>query len=322
LEVGLGKRLGVVVFGLALLAAACSSVSGPQSYTVQSDQPSPAGKKIQFSQWFPAAITAQPGDTIVFTNKSTEAPHTFTFGVKADRSNSPAPDSPAGLNPAVFGPCYIAAGASKTIGSCADHNLPAYNGKGYWNAGALFPGPSSKPIEIKLASDIPDGTYTFVCVLHSAMNGTLTIGKNRKKPADVDSAAASAEQSAQTAALAIKAPTTQPNVIAAGWGAPNVSYNEFAPLSMTVKVGTTVTWKDMHPEEPHTVTFQSPFKAPTDPGVPAPGGVKSGGNYSGGFANSGFIGGPQTFSLKFVKAGTYQYVCAIHPGMHGTVVVD
>jgi plastocyanin len=318
----MGRRLGVLLCGLAVLASCSSGVKGAQTYTVQADQQEPAGKKIQFSEWFPANITAEAGDTIVFHNASSEAPHTFTFGVKADRSNSPAPDSPKGLNPAVFAPCYLKAGASKTLTSCANHVLPAYDGTGYWNSGAVFPGPTAKDVQIKLASNIPDGTYTFVCVLHSAMNGVLTIGKDRKTPAEVSAQASKDEASAKTAALAVKVPPTEPNTITAGWGTPSVSYNEFAPLQITVPVGTTVKWVDRHPEEPHTVTFESPFKSPSDPGVPAPGGVKSGGAYSGGFSHSGFIGGPQTFSLKFVKKGSYNFVCVIHPGMHGTVVVS
>ncbi len=319
----MGKRLCVVVFGLALLAGACSSgVKGPQTYKVQADQAEPAGKKIQFSEWFPGKITAQAGDTIVFHNASSEAPHTFTFGVKADRSNSPAPDSPKGLNAAVFAPCYVKTGATTSLASCANHALPAYDGTGYWNSGAVFPGPQAKDVQIKLANNIPDGTYTFVCVLHTAMNGILTIGKDRTAPADVAKEASQDEASAKTSALAVKVPPTEANTITAGWGTPSVSYNEFAPLQITVPVGTTVKWIDRHPEEPHTVTFQSPFKSPADPGATAPGGVKNGGDYSGGFANSGFFGGPQPYALRFVKKGTYNFVCVIHAGMHGTVVVS
>jgi len=318
----MGKRLGVIVFGLALLASACSGgVKGAQTYRIQGDQPEPTGKKIQFSQWFPGAITAKAGDTLIFSNKSMEAPHTFTFGVLADRSNSPSLVTPKGLNPAVFAPCYDANGASTKLTSCANQNLPAYDGKGYWNAGAVSPGPQAHDVTIKLADNIPDGQYTFVCVLHRAMNGILTIGKDRKSPADVAHAAAASESSATTDALAIKVPPTQPNVITTGWGTDEVSYNEFAPLVTTVPAGTTVTWEDRHPDEPHTITFDSPFKSPEDPRVPAPGGVKSGAAYSGGFSNSGFIAGPLRFTLKFTKAGTYNFICAIHPGMHGTIKV-
>jgi plastocyanin len=320
----MGKRLLLTALGLALVATACGGVKGHQKYTIQADQQEPAGKKIQYSEFFPGNLTAQAGDTIVFRNRSSEAPHTFTFGVKADRSNSPAPAGPKGLNAAVFQPCFDAGGPSKTLTDCKNPNLPAYDGKGYWNSGVLDPG-QGKTAEVKLANDIPDGQYTFVCVLHTAMNGVLTIGKDRKSTADVDKAASDAESKAKSAALDVKAPATQRTAksvtVSAGWGTPAISYNQFTPLEVTIKAGETVTWADRHPEEPHTVTFASPFKSPDDPRVVAALGVKSGGDYTGGFTNSGFIGGPNTFTLRFPKAGTYSYVCAIHPGMQGTVKV-
>jgi plastocyanin len=70
----------------------------------------------------------------------------------------------------------------------------------------------------------------------------------------------------------------------------------FAPLSMTVPVGTTVTWKNLD-GEPHTIravdaTFRS---APLDQN--------------------------DRFAFKFDRPGTYRYVCSIHPQMMGTIVV-
>lgn len=71
----------------------------------------------------------------------------------------------------------------------------------------------------------------------------------------------------------------------------------FAPASITVPVGSTVTWTNKD-EEPHNVisndgtTFHSP-------------GMGTGG----------------TYSFTFPTAGTFDYVCGIHPMMHGTVVV-
>ncbi len=62
---------------------------GRQTYTVAVDAPSPEGKNVQLSAYFPASVRARPGDTIVFENRSSQAPHTVTFGVKPDRSNSP-----------------------------------------------------------------------------------------------------------------------------------------------------------------------------------------------------------------------------------------
>ena len=70
----------------------------------------------------------------------------------------------------------------------------------------------------------------------------------------------------------------------------------FAPATLTVKAGSTVTWTN-HDEEPHTV-------AATDGSFHSPG-----------------MGTGATFSHTFPTAGTFDYVCSIHPMMHGTVVV-
>ena len=70
----------------------------------------------------------------------------------------------------------------------------------------------------------------------------------------------------------------------------------FAPARLTVKVGSTVTWTN-HDEEPHTV-------AASDGSFHSPG-----------------MGTGGTFTHTFGTAGTFDYVCSIHPMMHGTVVV-
>ncbi|MGF6885579.1 amicyanin [Nocardia sp. GAS34] len=70
----------------------------------------------------------------------------------------------------------------------------------------------------------------------------------------------------------------------------------FAPATLSVKVGTTVTWTNRD-EEPHTVSAQN-----------------------GSFHSPG-MGTGATYSFTFTHAGSVDYVCTIHPFMHGTVVV-
>ncbi|WP_371400536.1 cupredoxin domain-containing protein [Kribbella sp. NBC_00662] len=72
----------------------------------------------------------------------------------------------------------------------------------------------------------------------------------------------------------------------------------FGPQSVTVKVGTTVTWTN-DDQDPHTVTSQ---------------------NGSGPLKSSTLQKGDK-FQYKFTKAGTFDYLCTIHPFMTGTVVV-
>jgi plastocyanin len=70
----------------------------------------------------------------------------------------------------------------------------------------------------------------------------------------------------------------------------------FDPASVTVKVGTSVTWTN-EDSAPHTISSD---KGDWDSGRLAQGG---------------------TYTHKFDQAGTYAYHCAVHPSMTGTVVV-
>ncbi|BBY38983.1 hypothetical protein MMAN_31170 [Mycobacterium mantenii] len=96
------------------------------------------------------------------------------------------------------------------------------------------------------------------------------------------------------------APTTQMSVTAPA--APvrgdqvTIDGFAFAPTTLTVSAGTTVTWTNRD-EEPHTV-------AASDGSFHSPG-----------------MGTGATFTHTFSTAGTFDYVCSIHPMMRGTVVV-
>jgi plastocyanin len=71
----------------------------------------------------------------------------------------------------------------------------------------------------------------------------------------------------------------------------------FAPASMTVNAGSTVTWTNLD-DEPHTVVSDV------------------------GLFRSGAMDTNESFSFKFDKPGTYHYTCSIHPRMVGTIVVQ
>jgi amicyanin len=90
------------------------------------------------------------------------------------------------------------------------------------------------------------------------------------------------------------APAPAPPV---GGTAVNITNFAFAPANLTVKVGDTVTWTN-HDEEPHTVV------------------ANDGSFHSPGLDANG------TYSFTFTKPGSFDYICSIHPFMHGTVVVN
>jgi len=76
----------------------------------------------------------------------------------------------------------------------------------------------------------------------------------------------------------------------------NGSYG-FNPAVLTVKVGTTITWKNMS-SAPHTVTSDD-----------------------GQTFDSGNVADGATFHFTFTTAGTFSYHCNIHPYMRATIIV-
>jgi amicyanin len=90
--------------------------------------------------------------------------------------------------------------------------------------------------------------------------------------------------------------TTAISVAPVGDTAVSITDFAFVPAALTVKVGDAVTWTN-HDEEPHTVA------------------AGDGSFHSPGMDTNG------TFSFTFTEAGTFDYVCSIHPFMHGTVTV-
>ncbi len=73
----------------------------------------------------------------------------------------------------------------------------------------------------------------------------------------------------------------------------------FTPTTLTVRVGTTVTWTNRD-DIPHTVvSSEAPKKF-----------------------KSKVLDTDEKFSFTFKKAGSFSYFCSIHPKMTGKVVVE
>jgi plastocyanin len=70
----------------------------------------------------------------------------------------------------------------------------------------------------------------------------------------------------------------------------------FTPAKMTISKGSEVTW-DNQDDIPHSIVLDAI-------------GVRS-----------KAIDTDKTFSYRFDKAGTFNYVCGLHPHMHGQIVV-
>jgi plastocyanin len=87
-----------------------------------------------------------------------------------------------------------------------------------------------------------------------------------------------------------------PRAHAAGDPNETISDFQFAPASVTIHVGDTITWTNNGPSS-HTATA------------------------SNGSFNTGVLKKGASASRTFTQAGTFAYICQIHPFMHGTVIV-
>lgn len=121
------------------------------------------------------------------------------------------------------------------------------------------------------------GTFQLICSIHPEMRATLVVAAPGATPAP---------------------PATPKPVVTPPPGSDRVSIFDFdyAPLSLSIPVGTTVTWRN-DGVAPHTVTAKD-------------------GSYDSGFLDTG-----EEYRRQYVDAGVYEYLCAIHPAMVGTIVV-
>ena len=216
-----------------------------------------------------------------------------------------------------------------------------YDGNVYTSSGVLFPGQTytlrfTKP-----------GTYPFECLFHDPeMAGTITVQpKGLPYPHFQSYYTQQGRMEARdhlAAAIASvsefpypKHGTTLAAGISPGLNNPPPSNstvlrfldnNVADPQSstVTIPVGTTLTWVNLTNNEPHTVTFPRPGHTPPpqkNPFAPSEGGSVYDGTH---LTNSGPMFPGQSYSLTFTIKGTFTYYCLIHYpiGMIGTVTVQ
>jgi plastocyanin len=198
-------------------------------------------------------------------------------------------------------------------------------------------------------------TYQFFCMFHRDMTGFITVMPTGSQLPSTDAKNQVRAQKAMAADLALGRRTLakasrdhEGNRVAAGLGVTSVqglgsdSILRFAPATIEINAGQSVTWVNQDINAPHTVTFGE--EKPSPPGAP-PGFLPYGGpsiSTTTDQVNSGFLISQQLIdylnvsvlippgfvvtrqvTFTFRKAGTYHYICALHDtvGMVGTIVV-
>jgi plastocyanin len=218
-----------------------------------------------------------------------------------------------------------------------------YNGSKRIDSGL----PVGKPANFKLKFT-KAGVYKYFCDVHPGMVGFVVVkpkGKPIPSAKDDKKTLAKAEAAYIAGAKKLdKTSPTGPNVSVGASGANGLEVFAMFPGKLTVANGTTVTFS-MAPgtREVHTATF-GPTKYVTDlanafassqvfpgnavyPSDP-PGTITlDSTSHGNGFANTGAMDRdsstplPASGTIKFTAPGTYNFICLVHPFMHGTVVV-
>lgn len=326
-----GAASGALGIGAIALAALAGTASAENTYTVVAGAES-SDKAVQINDFIPKPVTINVGDTVTWRVDSSEF-HTVSF-----LSGSPQPEflAPVPGQPGVM----ISPAAAFPAGGTS------YEGSGVVSSGLLNQG-QTYSLSFPVA-----GTFDYVCLVHPNMKAQVIV-KNAGEPADTPAAVEAKIEPHINADLARRAlpiivndskgvPTeASAQGIAAGDGDGHVMVAAFLPMETTVHEGDWVTWVNKDSDgTPHTVSFLAGTPAPDvvvptpqeggppmlilNPavGMPTPGERDS---YDGTtFLNSGMMvsGTPgETFSVRFVQAGTFEYLCLLHPWMTGTLRV-
>jgi plastocyanin len=317
------NRRTIAVAILALLstlgigaAVSAQAADTPQTWSVLvgSENPSMA---VQGMRFLPGDITIDEGDTVTWKANSAEI-HTVTFFPGG------TPQDPlAEFNPGDMSQITQVGGTT-------------YDGTSYYNSGLLTTVPTGGdagplppvPHYATYSLTFPDaGTFTYYCLVHGKMMRGVVHVQDAGTPYPYTQAEITADAHWQArainrdgAALRMQArEMSGQHRVLAGADDGYAMLMRFVAPRVVIHRGQKVHFLNtMSMGAPHTVTFGA---EPQGPAV-----LQASGNaakYRGGDLNSGLMPPGAKFTVTFLKAGTYHYICALHDfmGMTGTVVV-
>ena len=176
-----------------------------------------------------------------------------------------------------FGPATvtIAAGGSVTFRNDDDRAHTVTANDGAFNSGTIAEGESWKRT-FKQA-----GTFSYLCAIHPEMTGKVVVKGTSPAATPKPKPSPTPKPASKPTATGVDA---------------EIRDFAFAPSSISVPLGSTVTWRNAG-AAPHTVTSED------------------------GSFDSEMISAGGSWTRTFETAGTFTYVCAFHPQMEGVVEV-
>lgn len=354
----------VAVAGLAVLAVAIPATAEAKTKSVDMGlthkQARALGKTVldpktdfaDVNDFFPHGITIHVGDSVRFVN--TGAFHTVDIPAKGQAVlGLVAPTGNVATGSDAAGQPFWWSGKQPELGF--NHGLlkpifgkhRRYNGSKRVESGLPF---SKGNLTVKFTKA---GHYRYFCDIHPGMSGVVTVkGKSKAIPSKKADRRRTKRQFKRDVRIAKRVRNTEApaNTIDVGaHGAHGVEYYQMFPRTLTIPVGTHITFQMMKGStEDHTATFgpagylkpiEQSFENPAPPSFAidsrgvyqseAPGtlGSLSPALHGNGFWNSGVMDQstatplPNHNSVAFNTPGTYQFLCAIHTNMRGIIHV-
>jgi plastocyanin len=347
----------VAVAAIALVPAASAQAA---TRTVVAGPPGKVAgvpKDGDSNQFFRKTVTVHVGDKVKWKFSGF---HTVAIPAKGKKAppfiaNDPSGATYSGVNDAAGNPFWFNGQPRLTLNP--DGALPVggktYSGKKLVSSGApLAPG-APKPYTVKFTKK---GSYRYYCAIHVGQKGTVkVVGKGKAIPSNKANARAAKKEYAKVAKRLIKDDKfagPPGNAVEAGHDTIASTIFRFFPATKSVPVGTTVTFAmSDKTTEAHTISFgpgdylttvangfigpdpANPEGLPVVSGIaafpsePPPQAPLDPAQHGNGFFNAGIIDrdaatpGPGQAQVTFNTAGTYNYICLIHPDMKGSIVV-
>ena len=330
-------RKATLVTALGLIALTLVACGGddsndakpvaPNKVSVQAGVNDSKDRNIAALAFLPASVTVKTGATVEWTAPGSE-PHTITF-------------LPVGQTPPPPGdPANAALREKSTSG--------AYDGTQTFSSTIIPTGPKPEKYSISFPKA---GSFTYNCVIHPGMTGTVKVvddATTADTQAAINARAKTEQAKLLTQGRATKATLTKSAVkktanadgsttwtILMGASSPHIDVLAFQPANADIKAGDTVIFLN-DSAAPHTASFKGSKELPANPEsaeamAPSPGPSPQTLNATDVF-NTGWLppnappgqGPPEaarSFTFVVPAAGTYNYICLLHApsGMGGTI---